>query len=758
MQINLAEGVYYLLIRGVGTGDPFSSTPTGYTSYGSVGQYFISGSVVPSGLIIPPKAQLQVADVTSAAAGANLLTVSYSDNAAISWSSIDANDIRVTGPQGYDQMARFVTVNVASNSPQVVATYAVDPPDNQQWVSPDNGIYTVRMQTNQVVDIEGSWVAGGTLGQFTVSIPTAIYSADMSTDPHWTLEPLWQYGSAGGEPGGPSSGFSGSKIISYNLTGDYENNLTPKYATTPPINCSGTTLVTLRFQRWLRLRNGDTASVQVSTNGIDWADLWSTSRSVSDSSWQDMQYILPTWAAGNPSVMLRWSLTSSPSQTDIGWNIDDVQLLAGGPLDTTPPSASAAVADVISPGVSNLSISVTYSDDSALRVATVGTGDILVTGPNSFSNLVELAGVDILTDGTPRTATYSLNAPLGSWQASDNGVYQMALQPGEVTDIYGNALGTAYLGSFTVNVPTTQQAIVVETQNISVPESGTASFSVHLAAQPASPVTLTVTRIDGDADLVLQSSSTLQFDTSNWAEPLSVTIAALPDPDQFHGTAVFECQAAGLSPITVNATEIDTTPDPAALSVNINQPAWGTVSPTGGVYTVGAQLELLATPAPYFRFEGWSGGVSGTSNPLSIVLETNLVVEAIFSEVLTTNHPTPLWWLAQAGYSGDFEIAVESDGANGVPVWESYVAGLNPNDPESQLKLSLGSAPDGTNRLLSWTPVEGRIYSIETTAALNGPFETLPGASNLTSGSFTITNSINTTSESIFYRLKVEKP
>lgn len=758
IQINLTEGVYYLSIRGMGNGDPFSSTPTGYTSYGSVGQYFISGSVVPSGLIIPPKAQLQVADVTSPNAGANLLTVTYSDNAAISRSTVDANDIRVTGPRGYDRLARFVGSDTGSNSPQVVASYAIDPPDNQHWVSLDNGVYTVGMQTNQVADIEGSWVAGGALGQFSVSVPTTIYSADMSTDPHWTLEPLWQYGSAGGEPGGPSSGFTGSKIIGYNLPGDYENNLAPKYATTPPINCSGASLVTLRFQRWLRMRNGDTASIQVSTNGIGWDDLWSSSRSVTDSAWQDMQYILPAWAAGSPSVQLRWGLTSGPSQSDIGWNIDDVQLLAGGPLDTTPPSASVAVADVLSTGVSNLSIRVNYVDDSAIRVGTIGTGDILVTGPNSFSNVVELAGVDLLTDGTPRTATYSLNAPLGFWQATDNGVYLVTLLPDEVTDTYGNTLSVANLASFTVNVPTTQPTILVETTSIGVPEGGTASFNIHLAAQPASPVTLTVTRIDGDADLVVQSGSTLQFDASNWAEPRSVTIAASPDLDQLDGTAVFECQGSGLIPVTINVTEIDTTPDAAALSVNINQPAWGTVFPTSGVYTVGAKLELLATPAPYFRFAGWSGGISDTSNPLSIVLETNLVIEAIFSEELTTNHPTPLWWLVQAGYSADFESAVEDIGANGVLVWESYVAGLNPADPESQLKVSLASTPDGTSSVLNWTPVAGRIYSIETTTTLEGRFETLPGATNLINGSFTITNSLATPTSSIFYRIKVQKP
>jgi hypothetical protein len=52
IQTNLARGRYYIYIRGTGTGDPIASTPTGYTSYGSVGQYFISGALAP--VLAPP--------------------------------------------------------------------------------------------------------------------------------------------------------------------------------------------------------------------------------------------------------------------------------------------------------------------------------------------------------------------------------------------------------------------------------------------------------------------------------------------------------------------------------------------------------------------------------------------------------------------------------------------------------------------------------------------------------------------------------
>src|SRR5829696_7486679 len=47
IQTNLSQGTYYLHIRNSGTGLPLSDPPSGYTSYGSIGQYFISGYLTP---------------------------------------------------------------------------------------------------------------------------------------------------------------------------------------------------------------------------------------------------------------------------------------------------------------------------------------------------------------------------------------------------------------------------------------------------------------------------------------------------------------------------------------------------------------------------------------------------------------------------------------------------------------------------------------------------------------------------------------
>jgi PKD repeat protein len=65
--LTLGAGTYYLHIRGTGSGDPAT---TGYSSYASLGQYWISGTVVSPGLI-PPVASL----VLSPASGPAPLSV-----------------------------------------------------------------------------------------------------------------------------------------------------------------------------------------------------------------------------------------------------------------------------------------------------------------------------------------------------------------------------------------------------------------------------------------------------------------------------------------------------------------------------------------------------------------------------------------------------------------------------------------------------------------------------------------------------------
>jgi hypothetical protein len=568
IQTNLPQGVYYLTVKNSGAGDPMSSSPSGYSSYGSVGQYFISGSVVANTIVLPPGAELSVTDITDPGVGAKSFIVTYSDDVGIDVATIGNGDIRVTGPNGYDVAATFVSVDLNSNGSPRRATYSVAPPSGV-WMESDGGTYSVSILADAVGDTQGAFVPAGVLGTFQVAVPRTIYFADMNVNPGWSFAGMWQYGlPAYVLSGGPLTGYTGLNIIGYNLSGNYENRLSAVYATTPGINCSGASTVTLQFRRWLRVRNNDTANIQISTNGTSWTELWSNNgSSIADSAWQLVQYNLPAAFVGSPSLQLRWGMASGQAQNDIGWNIDDVALLGNGVLDTTAPTAELNIANITSGGSPAHSFAVTYSDDSAVNIDSLGSSDLIVVGPNG-TNLVEFGGVDMTSSGTPRTAIYSINAPNGLWQSSDNGEYDIYLQADEVSDTSGNSMNAALLGSFTVAIPTAQQALVVDPQQLNVMEGSQASFSVSLAAQPSAIVVVVSGILEGsDPDIVIVSGATNVFTPQNWNVPAQVTLAAQPDSDQANGLATVVCQSESLASVNVTVTEQDTTPTPPTVSI-----------------------------------------------------------------------------------------------------------------------------------------------------------------------------------------------
>ena len=167
----------------------------------------------------------------------------------------------------------------------------------------------------------------------------AIYWADMGTDPNWLLDAGWAWGAptgAGSWNGDPDSGCTGENVIGYELEGDYDDNMAEtRYATTGAINCQGHKNIRLSFRRWLGIESPyDYADVQVSNDGTNWADLWTTGLShVSDDAWQSVDYAVPASVAdGQATVYFHWGIgPTDDSVTYPGWNIDDVHV-TGDPI------------------------------------------------------------------------------------------------------------------------------------------------------------------------------------------------------------------------------------------------------------------------------------------------------------------------------------------------------------------------------------------------------------------------------------------
>lgn len=168
-----------------------------------------------------------------------------------------------------------------------------------------------------------------------------LYSADMETDPGWTLDAgneyyVWEYGVPAGRQGDPSSGYTGEKVIGYNLYGRYPNSMSaPQYATTPAFSTEGHTDIILEFRAWLTVEQStyDHAGIDV-WDGSRWLTLWDHvgPTFVTKGGWSYRYYVLPESIADQPEVMLRWSMGPTDSaSTFCGWNIDDV-IVTGSPV------------------------------------------------------------------------------------------------------------------------------------------------------------------------------------------------------------------------------------------------------------------------------------------------------------------------------------------------------------------------------------------------------------------------------------------
>jgi lysophospholipase L1-like esterase len=136
------------------------------------------------------------------------------------------------------------------------------------------------------------------------------------------------------------------------------------------------------------------------------------------------------------------------SRTDY---IEFIPVSAPAP-DTVVPTASLTASSLaVNLGsTQNYSFTVTYSDNTSIDTSTLDSSDIRVLGPDGSDQLAQFVSVDNSTNGTPRTVTYSITPAGGSWDAGELGTYSVQLEPGQVTDLAGNAATGGTLGSFQI--------------------------------------------------------------------------------------------------------------------------------------------------------------------------------------------------------------------------------------------------------------------------------------------------------------------
>jgi hypothetical protein len=172
------------------------------------------------------------------------------------------------------------------------------------------------------------------------------YSANMNSNPGWTLESYWGYGTPSGVDGStmdcygePAAGYTGSGVIGYRLSSPYyvDDNSPTNYATTPAIDCSGIENATLEFRCWLgaTINWGGDARVQISTNGSSWSDVWvaGSGYSYHAGTWPLWTFDISAIADGSSTVYVRWRQRGGDNwwYAYCGWNLDDVRIIGDDP-------------------------------------------------------------------------------------------------------------------------------------------------------------------------------------------------------------------------------------------------------------------------------------------------------------------------------------------------------------------------------------------------------------------------------------------
>ncbi len=115
-----------------------------------------------------------------------------------------------------------------------------------------------------------------------------------------------------------------------------------------------------------------------------------------------------------------------------------------------------------------------------------------------------------------------------------------------------------------------KQGFLLSTDSVTVPEGGTATFTVALAMPPPGAVWVTVVHHSGDPNITVESGSVLIFNPSNYKQPQTVTLSAAEDEDNVEGTALIRISAADFFSVSVTATEEENEPIFTVVYVDAN--------------------------------------------------------------------------------------------------------------------------------------------------------------------------------------------
>jgi Lamin Tail Domain/Calx-beta domain/Chitobiase/beta-hexosaminidase C-terminal domain/CotH kinase protein/Divergent InlB B-repeat domain len=202
-----------------------------------------------------------------------------------------------------------------------------------------------------------------------------------------------------------------------------------------------------------------------------------------------------------------------------------------------------------------------------------------------------------------------------------------------------------------------------------------------------------------------------------------------------------------------------TEPQSYWLGVLTNGP--GTIA-GGNVWVApNSNVDVIATANAHYQFGSWTGDVDGvntSSTNITVTMTNGRTLWGNFIDILWTNG-TPEAWLDHyyPGTNSYSNAAMSDTDLDGHKAWQEYIAGTDPTNALSVLKIS-GLRYDLSGNIISWPGVTGRLYSVFKSTNMLFGWPGSPFTNNLstapTNGTVSCTDSVTSTQS--FYQIKVQ--
>lgn len=173
-------------------------------------------------------------------------------------------------------------------------------------------------------------------------------------------------------------------------------------------------------------------------------------------------------------------------------------------------------------------------------------------------------------------------------------VYGSTPTPGQIIPVTGVSVTP---GTGTLNINTTRQLTAVVTPSNATNKTVTWSSSAPAIASVSS--TGLVTALNAGTATITATTADGSFTANS-----SITVTNVVAPKEYTITTA----VTGSGTITLN--------------------------PAGGTYTEGTQVTITAAPSTGYKFDGWSGSITDTINPVTVTVNANMSVRATFTQTV----------------------------------------------------------------------------------------------------------------------------